>query len=39
MEDCVVTDSLPIKLLVVDHMFAFVPMGTTEAPVHGAQLG
>jgi DNA-binding NarL/FixJ family response regulator len=33
-----IPDTLPIKLLVVDHEFAFVPMGTTEAPVHGALL-
>lgn len=33
-----VTDSLPIKLLVIDHELAFVPIGQTEAPVAGALL-
>jgi sugar-specific transcriptional regulator TrmB len=37
-EEVRMTDSLPIKLLIVDREFAFVPMGTAEAPVHGALL-
>jgi DNA-binding NarL/FixJ family response regulator len=37
-EEVRITDTLPIKLLVVDHEFAFVPIGTAEAPVHGALL-
>ena len=37
-EEVRMTDTLPIKLLIVDHEFALVPMGTAEAPVHGALL-
>jgi len=37
-EEVRMTDTLPIKLLIVDREFAFVPMGTVEAPVHGALL-
>jgi DNA-binding NarL/FixJ family response regulator len=37
-EEVRMTDRLPIKLLVVDHELAFVPMGTAEAAVHGALL-
>jgi sugar-specific transcriptional regulator TrmB len=33
-----VADSLPIKLLVVDHELALVPIGPAEAPVLGALL-
>ena len=37
-EEVRITDSLPLKLLVVDRELAFVPIGTAEAPVHGALL-
>ena len=37
-EEVRMTETVPIKLLIVDHEFAFVPMGTADAPVHGALL-
>jgi sugar-specific transcriptional regulator TrmB/DNA-binding CsgD family transcriptional regulator len=33
-----VTDSLPLKLLIVDHELALVPIGSAESPAEGALL-